>query len=1198
MEDEAVTAKAESAFLAKNGFEVIIAENGEKAVEIAVRDSSISLILMDIELGSGIDGAEAAEKILSEKNTPLVFLTSHAGKDAAAKVQKISHYGYVVKSSGNYVLLSSIKMALELYEAHEAMKDSEEKYRTIADFTYDWEHWIGPDNKFIYVSPMCEKITGYKPEEFLEDPNLIIEITYPEDKESVSCHLNEKIQEPEHFHHADYRIIAKNGEIKWISHLCRDVFSKDGKYLGRRASNRDITNRKNSEIEIQKINENLRVSEEKFRKAFTTSPDSININRLTDGMYVSINSGFTRITGYEESEVIGKTSLEIDIWNNPDDRKRLVEGLKKDGQVINLEANFKMKSGEVRFAVMSAAVIELDGVAHILSITRDMSDKKRDELEIQKKNEELSAINEELTSTVEELEATNEELAASFEEIEATNENLIKTNEELFKSKNDLESSEFRFRSIIENTEAGYFFIGKNGTIRDVNDSWVKMYKYSSREEIIGQHFTLIQKLDDIEKSVKVVEEIMLGNSAFMKGEFSRKCKDDSTGYHTFSARPVVLAGNVIGIEGFIIDTTESKLAEQVLKENQQIYRSMVENSPMGMHFYEINEKGDLIFTASNPAAVKLLGIDHTQFIGKKIIDAFPDLENTEVPQKYKESAVNGTSWSTQQINYNDGIIIGAFEVYSYQTSPGKMVAVFFDISEKKRAEEEIKEKSELLSAFIKNSPIYTFIKEVSPEQSRVLFASENFIDMIGISSSDMIGRTMYELFPAEFAKKMTADDWDVVSKGEVLKFDEDLNGHNYTTIKSPILAGSKKLLAGYTIDVTDRNKAEENQKKLERQVQQAQKLESLGVLAGGIAHDFNNIFMAVLGHAELAKEDIPLGAPGRENLSEIITASHRASELSRQMLAYAGKASFALEKVDVSSVIDEMAHLLKTSISKKALLEINFDEALPLIQADPSQIRQIIMNLIINASDAIGDNNGFINVSAGKIYCDQNAISRMKLLNDIEPGNYVYLEVRDTGSGMDSETINKIFDPFFTTKFTGRGLGLAAVIGIVRAHQGAIMVKSEVGKGTEFKLYFPAIEFSNLKKESSSETVDTEWTGKGTILLVDDEESLRMVGEKMIQKFGFKVYTAVDGLDAIEKFKKFYSEIDLVMLDLTMPKLDGIGTLPELVKIKSDIPVVMVSGFSFEDVSSRVGSKGLADVLQKPYNLNQLKKLLKKFFP
>jgi two-component system cell cycle sensor histidine kinase/response regulator CckA len=382
------------------------------------------------------------------------------------------------------------------------------------------------------------------------------------------------------------------------------------------------------------------------------------------------------------------------------------------------------------------------------------------------------------------------------------------------------------------------------------------------------------------------------------------------------------------------------------------------------------------------------------------------------------------------------------------------------------------------------------------------------------------------------------------------------------------------------------------------QQVQQAQKLESLGVLAGGIAHDFNNLLMAVLGHAELALEEIPPVSPVRRNLTEIMTAARRAADLSLQMLAYAGKATFALERVALRDLVEEMAHLLKTAISRKAILTLNLERGLPPIEADPGQIRQIVMNLIINASEAIGDRSGVITVSVGATRCDEEYLRKTELHDDLSPGMYVYLEVTDTGSGMDAETQTRIFEPFFSTKFTGRGLGLAAVLGIVRSHKGTLKVSSEPGKGTTLKVLFPALGVAAEKARTTAPASSADWQGKGTILLVDDEESLLALGARMLEHLGFAVLTATDGRQAVDLYRDKGKEIDLVLMDLTMPNMDGAKAFDELRRMNPDVRVVLVSGYSPEDVASRFTGKGLDGILQKPYTLTRLRQSLTGLMP
>ena len=421
-------------------------------------------------------------------------------------------------------------------------------------------------------------------------------------------------------------------------------------------------------------------------------------------------------------------------------------------------------------------------------------------------------------------------------------------------------------------------------------------------------------------------------------------------------------------------------------------------------------------------------------------------------------------------------------------------------------------------------------------------------------------------------------------------------NGEQRTIeeVWSPI-KGRDSVEEGHVIvfrDVTE-------ERNLERQLQQAQKMESLGVLAGGIAHDFNNLLTVVLGHAELALNGNLPDVPRSRSLNEIMAAARRAADLSLQMLAYTGKAVFAVERVGLPELVEEMAHLLNTAIPKKATLKLNLERGLPPIQADPNQIRQIVMNLIINASEAIGDRSGVITVSVGATRYDKRHLHKTDLHDDLPPGLYIRLEVADTGIGMDAKTRSRIFDPFFSTKFTGRGLGLAAVLGIVRAHKGTIKVDSEPGKGTTFTILFPALTDGEKATRPPESTPLADWRGQGTILLVDDEESLMALGTRMLEHLGFTVLTASDGLKAVEIYReRGKEEIDLVLMDLTMPHMDGAEAFGELRRLNPEVPVVLASGYAVDDVSSRFEEKMPSGIIQKPYTLAKLRETLTGLLP
>ncbi|MCA9424488.1 MAG: GAF domain-containing protein [Candidatus Omnitrophica bacterium] len=387
-----------------------------------------------------------------------------------------------------------------------------------------------------------------------------------------------------------------------------------------------------------------------------------------------------------------------------------------------------------------------------------------------------------------------------------------------------------------------------------------------------------------------------------------------------------------------------------------------------------------------------------------------------------------------------------------------------------------------------------------------------------------------------------------------------------------------------------ERKRADDERLRMEQQFQQTQKLESLGILAGGIAHDFNNLLVGILGNAGLAIGDLDSNHPVRETLEQIELSATRASDLTRQLLAYSGRGKFVVEPVNPKTLIEEMAHLLRVSVHKNTTMELEFQPETPNIEADVTQLRQVIMNLMINASDSLGGKAGTIAVRTGGVQLKKKDMVGMIPAEELPSGKYCLLEVRDTGSGMDQATLSRIFDPFFTTKFTGRGLGLAAVLGIVRSHRGGLKVKSEVGKGTHFSLYFPSTDLGKIHSPdpSAGEFADEDLSGT-KVLVVDDEDSVRTLVARVLTREGLEVITAESGMAAIEIVQRFPNDFDLVLLDLTMPQLDGKETFDRLVRIQPNLRVLLTSGFSEEETTDRFQGRQLAGFIQKPYRSNEL---------
>jgi PAS domain S-box-containing protein len=511
------------------------------------------------------------------------------------------------------------------------------------------------------------------------------------------------------------------------------------------------------------------------------------------------------------------------------------------------------------------------------------------------------------------------------------------------------------------------------------------------------------------------------------------------------------------------------------------------------------------------------------------------------------------------------------------------------DITDSKRAEEALRESEEKFSKAFHDAPVLMAISE--RESGRYLDVNEKCLALTGYTREEIIGRTSDEIGWTSTEDRLEREEL-LQRDGRIVDLETKLrkkNGELLHCLYSGhlITLRDRKRLLSISQDITALKRAEEERRKLEVQMQRAQKLESLGALAGGIAHDFNNLLTVILGHADLALVEMAPGSPGCEDLREIGNAARRAAELCRQMLAYAGRGRFLVEPVNLSRLVQELVHLLSVSLSKKALCRCHLGEDLPAVMADPAQLRQIVMNLVINASEAIGDNEGVIGITTGAMDCTADDLRSDQLVEPVPPGRYVFLEVTDTGCGMAEETRTRIFDPFFTTKFTGRGLGLAAVLGIVRTHQGTLKVTSERGRGTTFRVLFPATA-RTATPEAAGATAPLR-QGAGTVLLVDDEEPVRGVVSQMLERCGFRPLVACDGREAVELFRRHGAEIVCVLLDLAMPRMDGAETFRELRQLRPDVRVILASGYNDFETAQRFPEGALAGVIEKPYQLQSL---------
>ena len=454
---------------------------------------------------------------------------------------------------------------------------------------------------------------------------------------------------------------------------------------------------------------------------------------------------------------------------------------------------------------------------------------------------------------------------------------------------------------------------------------------------------------------------------------------------------------------------------------------------------------------------------------------------------------------------------------------------------------------------------------------------------------SNIVGKGVYDVLSPRLAEHFMLSIENVFERGSIEVF-EDVWDHpkEIQWVEVRVTQSDANEVQAIIRDVTDRHRAEEERRNIEKHMQQMQRMESLGVLAGGIAHDFNNLLQTIMGNVSLAKLEAEDQVALMENLDQIDSAARSAAALTKQMLAYGGKGRFLVRPLSLSKIIENIRPLIEASVAKRAKLDLDLAKDLPRVEGDKHQVSQVIMNLIANAAEAQQDPKGTITITTKTVNANQEYLSEFVHFSTLDEGDYVLLSVEDEGVGMDKETIDRACEPFFTTKFTGRGLGLAAVHGIVRGHGGAFSITSTKNHGTTVRLLFPIFQGQELTEKTPA-ILPKEWTGSGTILVVDDDKSIRLVARRILEGVGFSVLTAKDGNDALNIFADNEKDIVLVILDMTMPNMDGAQTYEKLHEMNSIVPVLLVSGYDEQETKRRFSGAGLAGFIQKPFDRNIL---------
>ncbi len=840
------------------------------------------------------------------------------------------------------------------------------------------------------------------------------------------------------------------------------------------------------------------------------------------------------------------------------------------------------------------------------------------------------------------------------------------------------------------------------------------------KDEAVGIPLNFIFNKDAYDSCRKMLEKTRSGNP--VKREIDLVKNVGVIHNLSVSIYPLFSEGSMVNTALIISsDISQSRHTEEALINSEEKFRNIVEASPMGMHMYQLDPRGRLVFIGANNAADKMTGIDNQRLIGLTIEQAFPNLIETEVPDIYRRVAAEGISWHTNQIQYKDDRIDGAFELHAFRTSPGKMVVMFIDIAERVNAEKAMRESEKRFRDIALSSS--DWIWEID-SVGKFTYVSEGVTSVIGYEPDELMGKSLFdivshdeteilrELFIMVSSRKQNITDWinwnihkdgtlicmqsngvpiidndgkllgyrginkDITNQkrseerlrqseeryrtliesmeeglliistenvvifsnkasSEIfglpqnkiigLDFDEIaankdlpniyqniLNEQDRSYKKNEVmierLDGQKRhILLSATIlknhdgnilgsfgiltDITELKIAEKEKAKLREQLTNAQRMESLGILAGGVAHDLNNILGPLVAYPDLIKMKLNDDSPVIQDILKIKKSAERAAGVVQDLLTLARRGRYELAPVDMGNIIDTYLKSPEFTVTQSQhpgiTITTDLNENIPMAYGSESHLLKVIMNLIINAMDAIP------RVGELRIRLDHRYIDRLiGGFANLVAGDYIVFTVSDTGMGIEKNDLKHIFEPFYSKKKMGRsgsGLGLSIVYGIVKDHNGYIDVKSEVGKGSDFVIYLPVVEIASKVKDQK--VIDIR--GNEKILVVDDMEEQRELSGTILSSLGYNTKTAANGREAIEYLKT--DQVDLVILDMIMEEdFDGLDTYREIIKIHPGQKAIIASGFSETDRVKEAEKLGVGKYIRKPYNMQILGKAIR----
>ncbi len=914
------------------------------------------------------------------------------------------------------------------------------------------------------------------------------------------------------------------------------------------------------------------------RMMFEQCPDLLCVVRL-DGTIAAANEEWTRVLGWEPEELVDT------YWPDhahPEDRKQAVMVLKRlsgGAYVRGLECRWSSRDGEHRWLSWNAHG-DPEGKL-IFAVARDVTAERRAE-ELGERQHALETL---VTTTAARL-------------VASTSGQLLEGVRRSLREVGELLGVEGTFVFIAEENRDGLWRLAE--WLRSDSSIEIAAIEHLPREDVEALLLDLARPDRVMQWSPGSPAPDAPGDGAF------RVLR------HAGALRGVLIplshSGSVMGMLGLVSpaperDWFEAEFAllrvlgelfasslkrraiETELLESKERFRNIVQESPMGMHMYELHADGTLVLLDANPAAERITGIGTPSVVGRTLGEAFPHLAASDVADRLQLAAALGIPWQTTNLTFEDGSESAILEMYAFQTSPCRAAAMFLDVTNRKATESALRTSEQRLRAVFDAATNVAFvITDAAPEPS-IIEASPGAERTFGYRRGELVGEPLRRLLVPDSDTILQHSYARMRDGGEGFAGEMTLVRHNGELFPALVRTNPLTNDAGAVYGVLIVGLDVSEQRQLETFLQQSQKMEALGTLAGGIAHDFNNILGAVIGYSELARMNLPQESPIAGHLDQVLTAANRARDLVAQILAFSRRGDQKMRPLELGPIVREALRMLRASIPTTVDIRHRVSREARAVRANPTQVHQVLMNLCTNAAHAMRDQGGVLQIEVAPEVLDEDAVAD---LPDCAPGTYVKLTVRDTGHGIDPATLGRIFDPYFTTKEkgVGTGLGLAVVHGIIKACNGGIQVASEVGVGTVIDVYLPQID-----EPTSGETLRPTPLPMGTerILFVDDEEALVITTRRMLERLGYRVTVSISSRDALERFTRRPDSFDLVITDQTMPQLTGDQLARRMLELRPQTPIILCTGFSETMTEEKALEIGITSYLMKPLVMRTL---------